>query len=223
MKFLSLLFAASTTFAFQDFAVAEETEAPTASKQAAASEEKAENDNWESDKRLAALRVQLFLDSKGFGPGKMDGRWGGFSEKAAQRWNAAKKDQAIAILEDGSLDIVKAKEIPYDSELFTTYKITEEDSDALGALPETPEEKAKLEHLPHSTLMELVSEKFHADPDFIVEVNGLEAGDDLAVGDEVKVPAVAEPFEIKEPVGLAEASKEKKEKKEGRARRPGQW
>jgi len=51
---------------------------------------------WDSEKRQAALRVQLFLDQEGFGPGKIDGRWGGFTRKAADRWNESAKERKIA-------------------------------------------------------------------------------------------------------------------------------
>lgn len=207
MKFFQLLLAAATSSALQISAMAAETDAGT---QPEGTAEKAADDNWESEKRQAALRVQLFLDSKGFGPGKIDGRWGGFTEKAAIRWNEAKKDQPIAILEDGSLDTAKAADLPYAGDLLTTYKITAEDAELLGDLPESPAEKVKLDHLPYTDLMELVSEKFHADPDLIIEINGLESGQDLTVGTEVKVPAVTERFEIQEPMDLAEKANEEK-------------
>jgi lipoprotein-anchoring transpeptidase ErfK/SrfK len=171
----------------------------------------AANETWESDKRQAALRLQLFLDKEGFGPGKIDGRWGGFSRKAAERWNAAGNSMKIAILDGGELDPAKTKDIPYSAELLTSYEITGKDQAILGTLPRKPQEMAKLKDLPYTSLMELVAEKFHADPDYICEINGLASASDLKVGSKVKVPNVTNPFEIAEPMALFQAAKENKD------------
>ncbi|MEO7098933.1 MAG: L,D-transpeptidase [Luteolibacter sp.] len=167
-------------------------------------------ETWDSEPRQAALRLQLFLDKEGFGPGKIDGRWGGFSRKAAERWNAAGNSMKIAILENGGLDPAKTKEIPFSAELLTTYEITGQDQAMLGALPGKPREMAKLKELPYASLLELVAEKFHADSDYIREINALPADGDLKVGSKVKVPNVAAPFDISEPMALFKAAEEKK-------------
>ena len=221
MKFRrTAFFAATTILSLSPLAWSEETEQPsppesqeTGAETKDDSEAAAADEKWDSEARQAALKVQLFLDKEGFGPGKIDARWGGFTEKAAKRWSAAGKEDAISVIADGKLDIAKAKELPFSADLLTTYTITEEDQKLLGDLPEEPEEKAKLKHLPYTTLMEVVSEKFHADPDFIREVNELESNSALEVGTKLKVPNVAEPFDISEPMKLAEES-EAKEKTE---------
>ncbi len=167
-------------------------------------------ETWDSEKRQAALRLQLFLDREGFGPGKIDGRWGGFSRKAAGRWNAAGNGKKIAILESGELDPAHTKQIPYSAELLTSYEITGQDQSRIGTLPGKPRDMAKLNELPYTSLIELVAEKFHADSDYLREINGLPAEGDLKVGSKVKVPNVAKPFDIAEPMALFKAAKEKK-------------
>ncbi len=176
-------------------------------------ETKEQNEAWDSEKRQAALRVQLYLDQQGFGPGKIDGHWGGFSLKAAERWNESDQEMKISLMEDGVLDLAKAKDIPFSGDLITTYKITDQDKSILGTLPDEPEAMAKLKELPYTSLLELVCEKFHADPDFVREINGLGAEATLEVGAEIKVPNVSEPFEISEPLKLA-GTKEKTTEKD---------
>lgn len=213
MRFIPLLFSVIVSFAVTPHLSAEKTGDETATK-SGSEKSKAVDENWESEKRQSALRVQLFLDAQGFGPGKIDGYWGGFSKKAAERWNEAGKDQKIAILEDGELDTRKVNELPFSKDLIIDYKITDSDSDLLGSLPESPEDQAKLEFLPYTSLMEVIAEKFHADPDFIREINDLETDSDLAVGNVIKVPAVSESFDIAEPMELAKKADEEKESKD---------
>ncbi|MGJ8634297.1 MAG: L,D-transpeptidase [Luteolibacter sp.] len=165
-------------------------------------------ETWDSEKRQAALRVQLFLDEKGFGPGKIDAHWGGFTEKAAERWNASGNSPEVKILDSGDLDLASATDLPFSENLTTTYTITDSDQKMLGDLPDSPEEKAKLKELPYSSLLELVSEKFHVDPDFVKEINELGSDDKLEVGTELKVPNVSEPFDIEEVLSMAEKAKE---------------
>ena len=171
-------------------------------------------ETWDSEPRQAALRLQLFLDKEGFGPGKIDGRWGGFSQKAAERWNAAANGSKIPILESGQLDPAQMKEIPFSEEQLTSYEITDQDQARIGTLPGKPREMAKLKELPYTSLLELVAEKFHADADYLREINALPADGDLKVGSKVKVPNVAKPFDIAEPLALFKAAEEMKAEEE---------
>lgn len=162
-----------------------------------------EEKRWDSPERLAALRVQLFLDKEGFGPGKIDGRWGGFSAKAAERWNGSDKEIKIEASPEEMLDPSKIKKVPFSDELLKDYEITQADKSLLGTLPGKPSEQAKLKSMPYKTLMEVVAEKFHADPGFLLEINELKSGADLEMGMTLKVPNVTEPFDISEPMTLA--------------------
>ena len=190
-------------------AAAEEKPAPAA-QQVEPATGQAPNETWESENRQAALRVQLFLDREGFGPGKIDGRWGGFSQKAAERWNASESSSKIAILEGGLLDVAKANEISYSDELLTSYQVTDKDQALIGDVPDKPEEMAKLKELPYTSLLELVAEKFHSDPDYLREINGLGPDGGLSVGSKVKVPNVEKPFDIAEPMALSKAAEDAK-------------
>jgi lipoprotein-anchoring transpeptidase ErfK/SrfK len=153
----------------------------------------------------AATRLQVFLDRANFGPGKIDGRFGGFSEKALGLYREAhslpplpaapapakvegqpEKTHPLPDLSDMDLASVKA--------VFIDYVVTEADAKAADKLPQEVPEMAKLKWLPYANAAEAVAEKFHVDVDYLKELNPgkLEA---LKAGDTLKVPNV-EPFEI---------------------------
>lgn len=153
----------------------------------------------------AATRLQVFLDRANFGPGKIDGRYGGFSEKALGLYREAhvlpslpaasapakvegqpEKTTPLPDLADMDLASVKA--------VFIDYVVTEADVKATGKLPQKVPEMAKLKWLPYATVAEAVAEKFHVDVDYLKELNPgkLEA---LKAGETLKVPNV-KPFEI---------------------------
>ena len=145
------------------------------------------------DERNEALKVQLFLDKEGFGPGRLDARWGEFSKKAVTRWNEAGKSPEIPV-ENGELG-----ELPKDlwsESLLTEYTVTDADQELVGNLPEAPEAKGKLDTLPYADLLEAISEKFHSYPEFILELNDLKEGSKLSVGDKLTVPNISAPFDL---------------------------
>ena len=153
----------------------------------------AEAESQLPDERNEALKVQLFLDKAGFGPGRLDARWGEFTKKAVTRWNDAEMSPEIPV-KDGELG-----ELPKDlwsDQLLTEYKITDADQELVGELPEEPEAKGELDRLPYADLLEAVSEKFHAYPEFILELNQMEEGSKLSVGDSIIVPNVSAPFDL---------------------------
>lgn len=92
------------------------------------------------------------------------------------------------------------------------YKITPADAKFVGELPEGPEAKVKIERLPYTTLIELVAEKFHARVDFLREINPGYDWTNAKPGDEVQVPNVATPFELKEAMDLKSKTEKAEEK-----------
>ncbi|MHB1080324.1 MAG: L,D-transpeptidase [Prosthecobacter sp.] len=155
--------------------------------------------------REAATRLQVFLDRANFGPGKIDGRYGGFSEKALGLYREAhglpplpaapapakvegqpEKTTPLPDLADMDLASVKA--------VFIDYVVTEADVKATGELPKEVPEMAKLKWLPYASVAEAVAEKFHVDIDYLKELNPGKL-DALKAGDTLRVPNV-QPFEI---------------------------
>lgn len=153
----------------------------------------------------AATRLQVFLDRANFGPGKIDGRFGGFSEKALGLYREAhslpprpaapapakvegQPEKPLPLPDLSDMDLASVKNV------FIDYVVTEADVKATGKLPQEVPEMAKLKWLPYATVAETVAEKFHVDVDYLKELNPgkLEA---LKAGDTLKVPNV-KPFEI---------------------------
>lgn len=153
----------------------------------------------------AATRLQVFLDRANFGPGKIDGRFGGFSEKALGLYREAhslpplpaapapakvegQPEKTLPLPDLSDMDLASVKAV------FIDYVVTEADVKATGKMPKEVPEMEKLKWLPYANVAEAVAEKFHVDADYLKELNPgkLEA---LKAGDTLKVPNV-EPFEI---------------------------
>ncbi len=140
--------------------------------------------------RELATRLQIFLDNKGFGPGKIDGRPKEFTLKALARY-----EKAHNLPGEGLLD--EAKTLPLDSidPIYTQYTIAPEDMNRVGDVPKGPEAQSKLHKLPYPSLLMFVAERYHADPDFLARLNRGKNLEALAVGDTLFVPNVP-PFKI---------------------------
>lgn len=160
-----------------------------------------------------ATRLQVFLDRANFGPGKIDGRYGGFSAKAlalyreahslpplpatpapaktddnAEKTDEKKTEKTTPLPDLSDMDMASVKDV------FIEYQVTEADLKTTGELPKGVPAMAELKWLPYASAAEAVAEKFHADIDFLKELNPgkLEA---LKAGDTLKVPNV-EPFDV---------------------------
>lgn len=141
------------------------------------------------------LRLQIFLDGKLFGPGKIDGRPGEFTTKALKHFQ---RSQGLpeTELETHTLDLSSV------AELYTTYTIRDEDLRFVGELPSKPAAQSKKKYLPYDSLLEFLTERFHCAPDFLQFINQPVNLGSLKPGDVVKVPAV-QPFLIEDLTQIA--------------------
>lgn len=135
------------------------------------------------------LRLQLFLDSKLFGPGKVDGRPGEFTTKALKRYQMANGMPQTEI-DAHTLDLTSV------GELYTSYTIRQEDLQFVGELPTKPALQSKKKYLPYDSLLEFLTERFHTSPELIEWLNQPMKMSQLKPGATVKVPNVAEPFQL---------------------------
>ena len=142
-------------------------------------------------------RLQIFLDQKQFGPGKIDGAPGEFTAKALVRYRMA---NGLPLYDD----LNYFDDIPLDEihPVYTTYTITEADLRQVGPVPSKPQEQAKLQKMPYSSLLKFVVERFHSDPNFLQQLNPTLNLNNLQPGDVVRVPNVL-PFRIEEVKAVA--------------------
>lgn len=141
------------------------------------------------------LRLQIFLDTQLFGPGKLDGRPGEFTTKALKRYQSS-HGLPETELEAQTLDLSGVKDV------YTTYTIREEDLKFVGDLPKQPSEQSKKKYLPYDSLLEFLTERFHCAGELLEFVNRPMKLSNLKPGDVVKVPNV-QPFLIEELTSVA--------------------
>ncbi len=151
----------------------------------------------------AQTRLQIFLDRANFGPGKLDGRAGEFTQKALALYRqanslpaapAAKPDAGSGKAGDAPTDI-SGLDLSGVEPVFTSYTLTAEDLANVGDIPESHAAQAKTKSMPYRSVLELVAEKFHSDVDFIKELNPAAKADALKEGGALTVPNVT-PFEL---------------------------
>lgn len=138
------------------------------------------------------LRVQIQLDQAGYSPGIMDGFWGHNSTTALRAFQAANGLPVTGTLSDDGrqkLQALGAARTP-----IVRYTVTADDvKGPFRALPESPYEKAKLDCLCYESAAEALSERFHATPGLLAQLN---RGADLAAvreGTQLWVPDVQRP------------------------------
>lgn len=141
-----------------------------------------------------ATQLQVFLDNANFGPGKIDGRGGEFTRKAAALYRQAKGLPAAPSVDPKAPIDTSGLDLSTVGPVFVDYEITAEDEAAVGHLPSGPEAESHVKWLPYGTLAEALAEKFHCDVNFLKELNP-QAAKNFKVGTKIRVPAV-KPFEL---------------------------
>jgi lipoprotein-anchoring transpeptidase ErfK/SrfK len=157
------------------------------------------------NEREAIAQLQIFLDQKHFGPGKIDGGWGEFTGKAL---NYYEEVNGLPITTEITSWATVGDHLPMEDvyPIYTAYTITEEDAKRIGSIPRSYAAQTKQGRMPYTSLVEFLGERFHSDPNFLRKLNPTLNMDDLKVGDAVRVPNV-EPFRIEEVKEIAKLPK----------------
>ena len=95
--------------------------------------------------REVITRLQIFLDQRSFGPGKIDGRWGEFVAKALQRYQ-----RANGLPPTGQIDADLQQQLQHIFPIYTTYVLTQDDFNRVGNITYKPKEEAKVNEMLYS-------------------------------------------------------------------------
>ncbi|WP_411825336.1 L,D-transpeptidase family protein [Luteolibacter sp. AS25] len=128
------------------------------------------------------LKLQIFLDSENFGPGVIDGKKGEFTTKALVLYR-----QANGLPEGQMPDLSGIQS-------YTSYSISSSDLEVIGEMASGAEAQSQLSKMPYTSLIELLSERFHTTQTFLRSLNPGMNLNSLPAGTTVKVPNTARPF-----------------------------
>ena len=136
------------------------------------------------------LAFQVLMDREGFSSGQIDGAAGPNFQHAVSALQAARN---LAV--SGEADCATWEALNGDNakDILTSYTITDEDvhADYQSSIPKDLVEQAQLSDLGYMSMLECLSERFHASPALIRRLN---AGTPMAAGQTISVPAVT-PFD----------------------------
>ena len=137
-----------------------------------------------------AVRLQIFLDQSMFGPGVIDGKPGRFTELAVKSWNEV---NGHPINGWAAANLAARKAVPNP---FATAVVPEAAKEWVDpTLPYKRSLQAKRKRMSYRSYGEFMSERYHCDVPYLIELNGAAKVNRLKPGDSLIVPNVT-PFHI---------------------------
>ena len=137
-----------------------------------------------------AVRLQIYLDQKLFGPGFIDGKPGSFTRKAVYAYNRSKgrpPGDWGAIMEEVEENL---------GETYATAIVPDIAKDFVNPkLPTKRSLQAKFKQMSYRSYLEFMAERYHTSEDFLIELNGKKTAWNLAPHKAIKVPNI-DPFRI---------------------------
>lgn len=139
--------------------------------------------------RDEAVRLQIFLDQKHFGPGFIDGKPGRFTKLAIENYNTSlgrEKDDP-RVVEEALKDVSQA----YATAIVPSFVKDHVDP----TLPYKRSQQAKRKSMPYRSVAEFMAERYHTSEDLLVAVNTAKAMRGAKARSALKVPNI-QPFKI---------------------------
>ena len=137
-----------------------------------------------------AVRLQIFLDQKRYGPGFIDGRPGKFTTKAVHAYNRSVgrvPDDWTALLSELDQELGETYAMAIVPEVATEWVNPQ--------LPRTYALQAKEKRMAYRSYLEFMAERYHTSESFLIELNGTKKANSAKPRSALKVPNV-EPFMI---------------------------
>lgn len=140
---------------------------------------------------IEAVRLQIFLDQKHFGPGFIDGKAGVFTRLAIENYNTS-------LERDLSDRLVIAESIVEVPQVYASAIIPSFVGDFVDpSLPQEKPRQAEKTFMPYRSVAEFMAERYHTSEDLLIELNGVEAVRRAKPREVLQVPNI-EPFKIEE-------------------------
>jgi len=137
--------------------------------------------------REDTVRLQVFLDEASFGPGVIDGRAGVFTQLAVDSWNENHGHPG------GGLSMVLSAAREQVAEPYGVTFVPKVVTDWVDpTLPADSKRAAQAtrKRMSYRSIAEFMSERYHTDIDFLIELNGRDKINSLAPRDPLIVPNV---------------------------------
>ena len=141
------------------------------------------------DDRELAVRLQIFLDQKHFGPGFIDGKPGTFTKLAIENYNISlgrdKNDPRV--IEEALKGVTQA----YATAIVPS--VVQEHVDY--TLPHNRSLQAQRKSMPYRSVAEFMAERYHTSEDLLIAINDAKTIRSAKARSAIKVPNI-QPFKI---------------------------
>ena len=138
-----------------------------------------------------AVRLQIFLDQKHFGPGFIDGKPGMFTKLAIENYNISqgRKKDDLMIVEESIKEVTQ----PYATAIIPRIVVDYVDA----TLPRKKALQAERTSMPYRSVAEFMAERYHTSEDLLIELNSASVVKSAKAHSALKVPNI-EPFKIED-------------------------
>jgi lipoprotein-anchoring transpeptidase ErfK/SrfK len=146
----------------------------------------------------SALRVQVYLDRNHFSVGTIDGGWGKNSAVAVWQWQRSHGIEPSGDVDDATLRSIA--DAAGAVAPLVSYQVTDDDlKGPFVHIPDSVYDQQRLPCMCYETVREEIAEKFHADDDFLSQLNKDVKFSELKAGDTIVVPNVRPPLTQDQP------------------------